>query len=350
MINLEKKLLALKEKIKSLGEIDPANITKKDKIRLREYKKFNFLAEKIEKILVLEEEIEILHELLENPETKEIAEEEIDEKKSLKEKEQNELEDALSMDDEEIYGNIVMEIRAGTGGDEAAIFASDLLRMYTRYIERQPGWKMEILDISAGDFKGIKSCSILIKGEAVHRRLFFESGVHRVQRVPATEANGRLHTSTASVVILPEPEEIDVEIRDEDLRIDLYRASGAGGQHVNTTDSAVRLTHLPTGIVVQCQDQRSQHENKRKAIMVLKMRIFEEMERKRDSELDNKRQNTIKTGDRSDKSRTYNFPQNRITDHRFGVTLYRLNYIMEGDLEEFFDKIFLAHKINKLGQ
>jgi len=232
--------------------------------------------------------------------------------------------------------NIIIEIRAGTGGDEAALFAADLFRMYSRFCERS-GWTVEIMSSNEIGVGGFKEIIFSIAGAGVYRRLKFESGVHRVQRIPVTESGGRIHTSAVTVAVLPEPEETDVEVNTEDLRIDVFRARGHGGQHVNTTDSAVRITHLPTGLVVSCQDEKSQLKNKEKALKVLKARLFEKFENERKQAEAAERRNQVGSGDRSQRIRTYNFPQNRVTDHRIGLTLYKLDLIMEGDLNELFD-------------
>jgi peptide chain release factor 1 len=228
--------------------------------------------------------------------------------------------------------NILLEIRAGTGGDEAALFAGDLMRMYLRFAERQR-WRVEILSKSDGAAGGIKECIILIEGKDVFSRLKYESGVHRVQRVPATEAQGRIHTSAATVVCLPQAEEIDIRIEDKDLRIDVMRAGGPGGQSVNTTDSAVRLTHLPTGLIVVCMDEKSQHKNKAKAMTILRSRLYELERAKQEASEREARRSQVKTGDRSEKIRTYNFPQDRMTDHRIGLTRHNLPELLDGDLD-----------------
>jgi peptide chain release factor 1 len=227
----------------------------------------------------------------------------------------------------------VVEIRAGTGGDEAGLFAADLYRMYTRYAESR-GWKVELVDMSEGDRGACKEVVFVVKGKDAYGDLRAESGVHRVQRVPATESQGRIHTSAATVAVLPEAEEVDVEIRDEDLRIDVFRSSGPGGQSVNTTDSAVRITHKPTGVVVSCQDEKSQHKNKAKALKVLRSRLLDVKVAKQEAERARDRRLQVGTGDRSAKIRTYNFPQGRVTDHRIGLTLHRLPEILNGDLDE----------------
>lgn len=241
----------------------------------------------------------------------------------------------------------MLEIRAGTGGDEAGLFAGDLLRMYTRYAERQ-GWKVELISASTSEAGGYKEVVASVAGRGVFAKLKFESGVHRVQRVPVTESGGRIHTSAATVAVLPEAEEVDVDIRNEDLRIDIYRASGAGGQHVNTTDSAVRLTHIPTGLVVIQQDQRSQHKNRDKAMQVLRTRLYE-LERERlASERSGARKSMVGSGDRSERIRTYNFPQGRVTDHRINLTLHRLPEILEGEMDELIGALVSEDEAERL--
>ncbi len=232
----------------------------------------------------------------------------------------------------------MLEIRAGTGGDEAALFAGDLFRMYQRYAEGR-GWRVELISASASDMGGFKEVIASVSGQGVFARLKFESGVHRVQRVPATESGGRIHTSAATVAVLPEAEDVDVQIDDKDLRIDVYRSSGPGGQSVNTTDSAVRITHLPTGLVVIQQDEKSQHKNKAKALKVLRTRLYEMERERRDSERAGARRSMVGSGDRSERIRTYNFPQGRVTDHRINLTLHRLPEILEGQLDELVDAL-----------
>jgi len=261
---------------------------------------------------------------------------------------EDELQRMLLPKDPDDARNTFIEIRAGTGGDESALFAGDLLRMYTRYAERQ-GWRTEIVSESGGEVGGYKEIVIRIVGAGAYGKLKFESGGHRVQRVPATETQGRIHTSACTVAALAEPDEAQaVQINPADLRIDTYRASGAGGQHVNKTDSAVRITHLPTGIVAECQDDRSQHRNKAKAIQVLAARIKEKERSERAAKEAATRKGLIGSGDRSDRIRTYNFPQGRLTDHRINLTLYKLQFIMEGDLDEVIDALLLARKAEQL--
>ena len=236
----------------------------------------------------------------------------------------------------------IVEIRAGTGGDEAALFAADLFRMYTRYAERHPGWRVDILQLSDGTLGGLKEAVFKIVGENAYGEMRWESGVHRVQRVPATEAQGRIHTSAATVAVLPEPEEIDVKIDDKDLRIDVFRSSGPGGQSVNTTDSAVRITHLPTGLVVSQQDQKSQLQNKLRAMEVLRARLFDLQVQQQEAERSKQRRSAVGTGDRSAKIRTYNFPQNRVTDHRIGLTMHDLTRVLDGGIGELIEGLRLA--------
>lgn len=242
----------------------------------------------------------------------------------------------------------IIEVRSGTGGEEAALFAADLFAMYHRYAD-QKGWKFEVLSISEIGVGGYKDATALIKGDGVFSRLKFESGVHRVQRVPQTESSGRIHTSAATVAVLPEAEEVDIKIEDKDLRIDTYRASGAGGQHVNTTDSAVRITHIPTGVVVAIQDEKSQHKNKAKALKILRSRIYEEERLKREAERAVSRKGQIGSGDRSERIRTYNFPQSRVSDHRINLTLYKIDEVLrEGKLDEFIDALISDDEAKRL--
>ena len=239
--------------------------------------------------------------------------------------------------------NAIVEIRAGAGGDEAGLFGAELLRMYAHYAA-QRGWKTEMIQGGDTEIGGIKEAVMMVQGKNVFERLRFESGVHRVQRVPVTESNGKLQTSTATVAVLPEAEDVEITINPNDLKIDTYRASGAGGQHVNRTDSAVRITHLPTGLVVTSQDQRSQIQNREKAMQVLKSRLYELEKQKADSEYSGQRRSQVGSGDRSERIRTYNFPQGRVTDHRIGLTLYKINDVMNGDLDEIIDKLLLARQ------
>jgi peptide chain release factor 1 len=287
-------------------------------------------------------------EMLADPEMAEMAREEIAGLEGGLPALEDELQRLLLPKDPDDVRNTFLEIRAGTGGDESALFAGDLLRMYTRYAERQ-GWRCEIVSESEGEVGGYKEVVIRVVGDGVYGKLKFESGGHRVQRVPATETQGRIHTSACTVAALPEPDEAQaVQINPADLRIDTYRASGAGGQHINKTDSAVRITHLPTGIVAECQDDRSQHRNKAKAMQVLAARIREKERSERAAKEAATRKGLIGSGDRSDRIRTYNFPQGRLTDHRINLTLYKLQFIMEGDLDEVIAALLLARKAEQL--
>ncbi|MDY0397936.1 peptide chain release factor 1 [Desulfuromonas thiophila] len=245
--------------------------------------------------------------------------------------------------------NIVLEIRAGTGGDEAALFAADLFRAYCRYADRQR-WKVEILSASEAGVGGFKEVIAVVSGQNVYSRLKYESGTHRVQRVPETEAQGRIHTSACTVAVLPEAEEVDLEIDPADLRVDLYRASGSGGQHVNKTESAVRITHIPTGVVVACQEEKSQHKNKAKAMKVLRSRILDAMQAQQTAQMAADRKSQVGSGDRSERIRTYNFPQGRCTDHRIGLTLYRLEAIMQGDLDEIIDALTTHYQAEQMAR
>ena len=259
------------------------------------------------------------------------------------------LEDHMFPPDERDNRSVFLEIRAGTGGQEAALFASDLLKMYTNYALKK-GWKVEIVSISQTDLKGYKEVVVHIQGKGVYGHLKFESGVHRVQRVPSTETSGRIHTSTATVAVLPEAQEIDVTINPQDLRIDTYRSGGAGGQHVNKTDSAVRITHIPTGVVVACQDDRSQHKNRAKAMKVLQSRIYERQQEKKDLELRKERKEQVGRGMRAEKARTYNFAQNRVSDHQVGLTINKLDRILEGELDEIIDALRSQDREDRLTQ
>lgn len=280
-------------------------------------------------------------------ELKEIAREELEDAEAQLVDARATLEDLLAPRDPNDSKNAVMEIRAGTGGEEAALFAADLYRMYLRFIEDH-GWKTETLSSSPSSSGGLKEVIFSVDGDSAFGELKFESGVHRVQRVPATESQGRVHTSAASVAVLLEAEEVDVEIKPEELKIDVYRSSGPGGQSVNTTDSAVRITHLPTNLVVTCQDEKSQHKNKAKALRVLRARLFDLAQQEHHDKIAKERKSMVGSGDRSEKIRTYNFPQSRVTDHRIGLTLYKLNQVMEGDLTELVTALRRAERDRQL--
>ncbi|NDY42828.1 peptide chain release factor 1 [Dissulfurirhabdus thermomarina] len=283
-----------------------------------------------------EENRSLLHDP--DPEIRDLARAELDDLERRRQETEDRLRVLLLPKDPNDEKNILLEIRAGTGGDEAALFAADLFRMYSRYAERR-GWKVEVLSSHPTDIGGFKEIVALVSGDRVYSRLKYESGTHRVQRVPETEAQGRIHTSAVTVAVLPEADEVDAEIDPADLRIDVYRASGAGGQHVNKTESAVRITHLPTGLVVQCQDERSQHKNRAKAMKVLSARLLDLKRAQQEAELSEERRSLVGTGDRSGRIRTYNFPQGRVTDHRIGLTLYRLEAVLQGDLDELIEAL-----------
>jgi peptide chain release factor 1 len=277
----------------------------------------------------------------------EIAESELQELEEGKVKMEEEIKLLLLPKDPNDNKSIIMEVRAGTGGEEAALFAADLFRMYSRYAEIK-NWKIELIDINYTGIGGLKEVVFSINGDGIYGELKFESGVHRVQRVPATEGSGRVHTSAASVVVLPEVEDVQVDINTNDLKIDIFRSGGAGGQNVNKVETAVRITHLPSGIVVQCQDERSQLKNRQKAMKVLRARLYDMKLKEQESEVSAQRKSMVKSGDRSDKIRTYNFPQNRVTDHRIGLTLYNLSEIINGDLSGLIEQLKLADRTEKL--
>jgi peptide chain release factor 1 len=277
----------------------------------------------------------------------EIAESELQELEERKVKMEEEIKLLLLPKDPNDNKSIIMEVRAGTGGEEAALFAADLFRMYSRYAEVK-NWKIELIDINYTGIGGLKEVVFSINGDGIYGELKFESGVHRVQRVPATEGSGRVHTSAASVVVLPEVEDVQVDINTNDLKIDIFRSGGAGGQNVNKVETAVRITHLPSGIVVQCQDERSQLKNRQKAMKVLRARLYDMKLKEQESEVSAQRKSMVKSGDRSDKIRTYNFPQNRVTDHRIGLTLYNLSEIINGDLSGLIEQLKLADRTEKL--
>ncbi len=298
-----------------------------------------------ERWLDLQTQVEDNQELVKSesdPDMLEMVKDELQELLPALEKAATELEAALLPHDPHDDRDAILEIRAGTGGDEAALFAEEISRMYVRYAEKL-GWKAELIDLTEGTAGGVKEIIYAIRGEGAFGIMRWESGVHRVQRVPATESQGRIHTSAITVAVLPEAEEVDIDIRTEDLRIDVYRAQGPGGQSVNTTDSAVRITHVPTGLVVQCQDEKSQHKNKAKAMGVLRSRLMEKAIMEHEAKIAAERKSQVGTGDRSAKIRTYNFPQSRVTDHRIGLTVHSLTAIMTGELDEVVDAI-LAHR------
>ena len=301
------------------------------------YKKYNTVLD----------DIEAAKEMSKDPEMKEFALEEIDNLHKEKETLESKLKVMLLPKDPNDEKNVIIEIRGAAGGDEANIFAGDLFRMYTKYAEKQ-GWKLEVTHEVPGESGGYSQIEFMLSGESVYSKLKYESGAHRVQRVPETESAGRVHTSTATVLVMPEAEEIDVEIKDSDIRIDITRSSGAGGQCVNTTDSAVRVTHIPTGIIVYCQVERSQIKNKERALQILKTRLYDLKQREQDEKLGNERRSKIGTGDRAEKIRTYNYPQNRVTDHRINFSVMNLDKVMEGNLDEIINALITEDQRMKL--
>lgn len=318
----------------------------------KEYSDLTPVAEAITNLQRLENEIRDLKALLADSNTdaemRALAELELPELEAELPEQEHNIKVLLLPKDADDERNAILEVRAGTGGEEAGLFASNLLRMYQRYAANK-GWKFELLNTSETGLGALKEASISISGKGVFSRLKFESGVHRVQRVPETEASGRIHTSAATVAVLPEAEDVDIHIDDKDLQIDVYRASGAGGQHVNTTDSAVRITHIPTGVVVTQQDERSQHKNKAKAMKILRARLYEAERQRQDAERAANRKSQVGSGDRSERIRTYNFPQGRVTDHRVNVTLYKIQLIMEGEcLDEIIDVLIAEDQAAKL--
>ena len=334
----------LEEKYKILEKelLDPAVIEDKERYaeKTREYNRISKILGDQRRLRKVEEDIQEYDEMLSgsDEEMRQEIDAELERLQGLKEELERKILIGLVPPDPLDSKNIIMEIRAGTGGEEAALFAADLFRMYSRFCETM-GWKVDVMSSNETGVGGFKEIIFNISGRGVYSRLKFEKGVHRVQRIPVTESGGRIHTSAVTVAVLPEPEATDIDISHEDLRIDVFRARGHGGQHVNTTDSAVRITHLPTGVVVSCQDEKSQLKNKEKALKVLRARLFERAETDRKNEEAATRRQQVGSGDRSERIRTYNFPQNRLTDHRIGLTLYKLDLVMDGDLEEILDAL-----------
>ena len=334
------------DKYKTLEKELNQSVNDKDKyVSLsKEYAELKPLYDQINLYLALQSGLEELDNIINSDDLDliEIAKSEINGVREKLSATENDLKELMIPKDPLDQKNVILEVRAGTGGDEAALFANDLLRMYQRYAENQ-GWKIEYISISDSEKGGIKEGVVKISGNSVYSKLKFESGVHRVQRVPETESQGRVHTSAASVVVLPEAEDLDIQIDEKDIRVDVFRSSGAGGQHVNTTDSAVRITHLPSGIVVQQQDEKSQHKNKARAMLVLKTRLYDFKRKKQEEDIADKRKSQIGTGDRSERIRTYNFPQGRVTDHRINLTLYKLEQILNSTgLEEIISNLIIV--------
>ena len=350
------KLSFLETKYKELGEkiIDPEIINNIEEWQrlVKEHAEVEPIVMKYREYIkaqeTLEEDKEMLQEKLDD-EMKELLKEEVSEYEEIVERLEEELKVLLIPKDPNDHKNVIVEIRAGAGGDEAGLFAGDLFRMYSRYGERQ-GWKVEIMSTSEQGIGGFKEAIFMIKGKGAYSRLKYESGVHRVQRVPDTESSGRIHTSTATVAVLPEAEDIDLEVNPSEIRIDVFRSSGNGGQSVNTTDSAVRITHIPTGMVVSCQDEKSQHKNRDKAMKILKTRLYDKMMSEQHDEIAEERRSQVGTGDRSERIRTYNFPQGRITDHRINRTVHQLENFLDGDIDDMIDGLITTDQAEKLKQ
>lgn len=353
-MNFLDKLEKVKQRYDQINELysNPEYINNPEKMIAlnKEKSEIEDVVQVYERYVKILKDIEGNKEIINNSTEKELVDmayAEMDELNAQREKLEEEIKVLLLPKDPNDDKNVIMEIRAGTGGEEAALFANDLFRMYTRYAEIR-GWKYEIIDLNETGLGGIKEVILSVSGDNVYGDLKYESGVHRVQRVPETEASGRVHTSAASVAVLPEVEDVEVDINPNDLKVDIFRSGGAGGQNVNKVETAVRITHLPTGIVVQCQDERSQLKNRQKAMKVLKARLYDMEIRKQMEQISAQRKSQVRSGDRSEKIRTYNFPQNRVTDHRIGLTLYNLSNIMEGQLDELIEQLKLADKAEKL--
>ena len=349
LVELEAKYMDLSDKVN-----DPDIIANQSEWRklMKEYSDITPIIEKFREYNKTKDAIEEALMMLEDnidDDFKQLVKEELAENKENIEVIKKELTLLLIPKDPNDDKNVIVEIRGGAGGDEAALFAADLFRMYSRYAERRR-WKTEIMSMNESDLGGFKEISFMITGVGAYSRLKYESGVHRVQRIPSTESGGRIHTSTVTVAVLPEAEEVDVNIDMNDVRIDVFRSSGNGGQCVNTTDSAVRVTHIPSGIVVSCQDEKSQIKNKAKALKVLYARLYEMEREKHDKEISDERRSQVGTGDRSERIRTYNFPQGRVTDHRIGLTLHKLDAIIDGDLDEIMDTLITTDQAEKLKQ
>jgi peptide chain release factor 1 len=344
LVEIEKKYVDLEKRMQE-PEVysDPALYAK----LAREQKEITPVVEAYRRYVKCKNDAEGARELMSDPDFKEMAQEEFETAKAAMAEIEEEIKRLLLPKDPNDSKNVIIEIRGGAGGEEAALFAFNLYRMYTMYAESRR-WKVEIASINETELGGIKEVSFVIEGEGAYSRLKFESGVHRVQRVPDTEASGRIHTSTVTVAVLPEMEEVDFEINPADLQIDTFRSSGAGGQHVNKTESAIRITHLPTGTVVECQDERSQHKNRERAMKILVSRLYEEEQRRQNAAQAAERKSQVGTGDRSERIRTYNYPQGRVTDHRIGLTLYKIEQILNGDLDEIIDALIMADQAEKL--
>jgi len=352
-VSLEENLKRVQDRHEELGALLSAGNVVPDAFRKmsKEYSDLNPIVQAIEALETarqsLKEAQALLGESANDAEMRELAQAEVQDLKEQLPELEHQVQVMLLPKDEADDKNAILEVRAGTGGDEAGLFAADLMRMYQRFAERQ-GWKFELMDVNETGIGGYKEATAEISGRAVFAKLKFESGVHRVQRVPETESGGRIHTSAATVAVLPEAEDVDIQVRTEDLRIDTYRAQGAGGQHVNTTDSAVRIVHEPSGIVVQCQDGRSQHKNKEKAMTMLRAKLYDHQRQELDRERSASRKGQVGSGDRSERIRTYNFPQGRVTDHRINLTLHKLDRVLEGELEELIDALSFEDQAQRL--
>ncbi|ADQ40568.1 peptide chain release factor 1 [Caldicellulosiruptor acetigenus I77R1B] len=344
---IEEKYLELEKKI-----ADPEIISQPQEWQklMKEHSNLQPIVEKFREYKRILNTIKEAEELLDtdlDEDFEKLVKEELNQAKEQKEIVETQLKILLLPKDPNDEKNVIMEIRAGAGGEEAALFAAELFRMYSRYAERK-NWKVEVMSTSESDLDGFKEVIFMISGKGAYSRLKYESGVHRVQRVPVTESGGRIHTSTATVAVLPEVEDVEVEIREEDLEIDTFRAGGAGGQHVNKTESAVRIVHKPTGIVVTCQDERSQHANRDRAMKILRARLYDYYQSIQQKEIESQRRSQVGTGDRSERIRTYNFPQGRVTDHRIGLTLYKLEQVLDGELDEIIDALITHFQTERL--
>ncbi|MBQ6850348.1 MAG: peptide chain release factor 1 [Oscillospiraceae bacterium] len=349
------KLVEVKRRYEEINQLlmDPSVINDNTRYRnlMKEYKNLTPLIEKFDQYTQAKENFEEAKMMLEEgglePDFKEMVQMQYDESKEQIEEYSQELKILLLPKDENDDRNVIIEIRGGAGGEEAALFAYNLYRMYNMYADSK-GWKTEILSLNETELGGFKEVSFSIEGDSVYSRFKFESGVHRVQRVPDTETQGRIHTSTVTVAVMLEVDDVEIDINPADLKIDTFRSSGAGGRHVNKTSSAIRVTHLPTGLVVECQDERSQHKNRDKALKVLRSRLYDIEKQKQDAEVAQERKSQVGTGDRSERIRTYNYPQGRLTDHRIGLTIYRLEQVLNGDLDEVIDALVTADQAEKL--